>query len=442
MTVIELGDLGSGEKEQAHAPVHFDRRLIRRVGVAVAAVLCVLGVTSSAPVPEPRGLRVLWSMPLDQREQTVVTATSVYTAITETTRMLTARNLDDGAVRWQRRLPAPMQGVEAFEQAGVLLVPAKRQSTGRDGVDYNEFTTETVALDPGTGAELWRHPGAVSFVAADTALFTELSPSGRFMSSVSVVRLRDGSVVWGRPVADVERLTTDDPGPLGPERIITVTPAGQVEVLRYADGTRLAGGRVEWPVRRGYVDGYNELRSWGGRLFVGLVGTTEATVVGYDADTLRRLWRVEHLEPGGTTRCGTAVCGLAPDGLVALDGGTGQVRWRNEELQTAWPISAERLVSDATDATPQLLLDAETGRTVADLGSGFMVPDVTGTTAYFLRLTRAPAGFTSISRLDLPTGRTAVRGQLDRIDGGGCTAAGDRLVCPTPTGRMMIMAVG
>jgi putative pyrroloquinoline-quinone binding quinoprotein len=442
MTVIELGDLSSGELEPA-VPAGFDRRLPRRAAVALLAVLCLLTVAGSAPTAEPRGVRALWSMAFDQQEYSTVTATSIYTVFLESTRILTARNLSDGAVRWRRQLPAPLTGgVNLVEQAGVLLVPAARVGKGDGGTFYDEFTTDTVALDPGSGAELWHYPGAVALVGADTALFTRHNSSGRFLSNLGVVRLRDGSTVWSRPVAGADRLVTDWPVPSRPDRIVTVTPAGRVEVLRYTDGVRLAAGPVEWPVRASDAEGHNEVMIRGGKVFVSLIGLTDAAVIGYDADTLRRLWRVEDLSSGGTTLCGTAVCGLSALGTVALDGSTGKVRWSDDQIQSAWPVAPGRLLTDNVESRPQLLLDDETGRVIANLGPGFVVPDATGDTAYFLRLTRSPADRTSVSRIDLRTGRTSLRGTIDRIDGYGCTAVGDRLVCPTSADRIIVTAVG
>jgi outer membrane protein assembly factor BamB len=446
MTVIELGDLASGSDRPnpPGRPRGTDPRLVRRLAVALTALFCVLTVTASARPGPPSGLRPLWSIPFSFADRFALTADTLYTGVQDAAGELAAYDLADGVKRWSMPLPDSTAWPTFVQQAGVVLVPNDRvaQQVGApDGSTYfNEFYRETIALDAVTGAELWRRPGEISATTADAVLLSDRNAVGVESHSLRLVRIREGGTIWTRSGLRAARVATGGADPARPDLLVIVTPSGGAEVLRLADATRIGAGRVDWQAGSPQEGTFTDVFLDAGRVYVRVAGPRGSSLTAYAPDTLRRLWRIDDTATVAAYPCGMVVCSIERDAFAAYDPATGAVRWRSASVRNAWPAGPGRLLIDA--GLRRALIDEGTGRRVADFGESVPVQDLDGRVSYLLHVTASPPGRTSVSRVDLATGRAELRGTIDRVNDAGCLAAGDRLACPTVAGRLTVTAVG
>ena len=108
MSVIELGEVTSspGDDPDGRPSPGLDRRLVRQVALVLLTVLVVLVVNGSA-VPQPRGVRPLWSVPAVETDGSTVTADTAYLQRTGADSVrITAYTLATGTVRWSRDIAA------------------------------------------------------------------------------------------------------------------------------------------------------------------------------------------------------------------------------------------------------------------------------------------------------------------------------------------------
>jgi outer membrane protein assembly factor BamB len=445
MTVIELGDVTSGSEQPrpANSPNGYERRLLRRVAVALVAALCLVTIAASER-PEPsRALRPLWAVDFGEADRFSVTPDAVYTGRPDPAGQLQSRDLATGAIRWTFTLPDPTAWPSFDPDGEVVLVPYGRfaqEVKAADGTTYfNEFYRNTIALDARTGQELWRRPGEVYQATRDRALLTDRNATGVETSALHLVRLSDGAVVWERTGLHAERVTAGGAAPSVPESVITVTATGAVEVLRWADGVRMSAGRIAWYHGSPDSGPFTDLAVDAARLYVSLAGSTTNSVTAYDIATFHRLWRISGTN-GSAYPCGTLICGLDPEGVVAYDAATGAVRWHSPGIRNAWPAGRGRLVADANDRWR--LIDEATGRQLADLGDGNPAFDLDGGLTFMVRPTVAPRGNSAVGRVDARTGAVGIRGAIEWVTDGTCQATGDYLVCATPFGRLTVTLVG
>src|SRR5690242_2290992 len=287
MTVIELGDVmpGSDQEQPADLPRGYDRRLIRRAGAALIAAACLITMAASAP-PEPsHALRTLWSVPFDQADRYAVTPDTIYTSRQDALGQLEARDFTTGAIRWAVDMPDPTAWPTFVPSAGVLLVPYGRvakEVKAPDGSTYfNEIYRNTMALDARTGAELWRRPGGIYLATDDGVLLSDPDIDSDQITALRFVRIRDGGLVWARPDLHVQRVTAGGTDPRRPDLLVTVAPAGAVEILRLADGYRVADGRVIWNVGSPGDGTYSDVFSDGARVYVRISGQTTSALTAY-----------------------------------------------------------------------------------------------------------------------------------------------------------------
>ena len=445
MTVIELGDVTSGSEQPRPADVvnGYERRLLRRVAVALVAAFCLVTMAASER-PEPsRALRPVWAVDFGEADRFSVTPDAVYTGRPDPAGQLQARDLATGATRWTFTMPDPTAW-PSFDPAGrVALVPYGRfaqEAKADDGTTYfNQFYRNTIAVDARTGRELWRRRGEAYQTTRDAALLTDRNATGVETSALRLVRLSDGAVVWERTGLHADRVTTGGAGPSVPESVITVTRTGAVEVLRLADGVRMSAGRIAWYPGSPDSGPFTDVSVDAARLYVSVAGSTTNSVTAYDMATFRQLWRINGTN-GLAYLCGTLICGFEPEGVVAYDPATGTVRWHSAGIRNAWPAGPGRLVADGNDRWR--LIDEATGRRLADLGGGNPVFDLDGRLTFMVRPTVAPRGRSAVSRVDAGTSTMGVRGAIDWVTDGTCQATGDYLICATPFGRLTVTLVG
>ncbi|BAL92428.1 hypothetical protein AMIS_72080 [Actinoplanes missouriensis 431] len=427
MSVIELGDVTAERPPDPAADriTGFDRRRLRPV--ALLAVLLVALACGGAVRPEPNGMRLLWIAPRTVEQGVVLAEDAVYVITGGDRAELVAYSLDDGRRLWRWGTDAHLITIHPAPGGGPLLVVADPASAGNPDGPAAKASRTTIALRATSGAELWRRPGEphMDAVEQSSAMLMEFDPRGG-VAALTRIRLEDGAGIWttgeSTPVQEVvvERLGDR------PHRVITMTAAGDVTVRGYDDGAH----RV---TRRLPPTGYTARNSL---LFgVAFDGERESTTV-YRLETLDELLRSETI-----TDCGGVICAVGPSGLAALDPADGRELWRGPEIYGS-VMTGDRILTDDRDGAEHVLLESRTGRPLSGTVHGYVAwSQRWRDEVLLLRPTSDPIGLTSVTRLDLRTGRTALLGSLEPMpDQQACQATPGYLMC-TSWDRIVIAAV-
>lgn len=440
MAVIELGLVTDGEPAPRDPGPPVAPGTTRRLLAAAVAVFCLLALAGSA-LPRPHGVATLWSLPLDAEDHSYSTSadTLFFLDAAAEKPVLTAYDLRTGAVRWRTATtgdwiwpPGPA--------ADVLLLPSTPHDT-----DAPYLGAALAAVDARTGEHLWQQRGDLLEASAELVLLLDWADGSGMLRAV---RLRDGGTAWSRAApggAGWAQVLAD----AGTGRVVTLAGAGRIDVYAYADGSPAGSRTVPWTTRP--PDGWERPEST-----LRLVADTllvqrddpgrEAQVTAYDAATLAERWRLALPAYSGLTDCGALLCVYAGSALAGYDRATGERRWQLRDSVNAVVLGSGRLLveDDAANFPGRRLLDATTGRTVAELGDARPVQDPrTGdVTPFFLAPTREPAGLTSIRRLDDRTGRLVLLGATEPILDTACLAEHAVLVCPTGGGRLIVVTTG
>lgn len=423
MTVIELGDVTSGSPEQPAPPPR--RSDIRRVAVAATAVLCLLTVAGSVR-PEPRGLPTLWSLPIGGVAQFSLTADAVLVLDQRDGSGLRAYAAADGALRWTRALDRPI-GWLSGEVPGVVLLPVMSGAMADGGGDPPEVV-ETLALDAATGAERWRGRGEASIGTADAVVLVDSDPQGTRTDSLRAVRTADGAEMWALPAgAGVVSWTVTGP-PRRPDRLVTATGEGRLQVRRFTDGEVL-GESVIPGLTTSDEQGFSHLFSTGPDLYVIRMDRDQQTVTAYDPATLRPRWERTGPLSIGAFDCGALLCvGTAENEVDALDPATGAVRWHSAGWDYARAVGDGTLIVESHDNGRHALVDEATGRMLADFGPGTAALDTESRQMLSLGLTTsATAPLMKVQELDA-SGNVVLRGAVP-LAAHGCQLAAGRLAC-------------
>ncbi len=427
MAVIELGLVTDGDPAPRDSGP-----LLARPFVAAALVVCCLLALSGSEVPGQHGMRTLWSLPADAGTTSYVTSGgSLYVLRTDES-TLTAHDLHTGAVRW-RTATAGDWIWQPGPGADVLLLP-----TTPLGTDNPYTGADLIAVDAHTGQQLWRRHGDLLDTAGGLALLLEWAAGD---GTLRAVRLRDGSAAWSHAAPGWSEVLAD----AGSGRVVTATGEGTIDVYAYTDGHRLAGATIPWTTRPPDVldSPGSSLRLMAGTLLLQRDDPgRESLVTAYDTATLTRLWQLTLPVYSGIVDCGPLLCVYAGDSLSGHDRATGERRWQLSQAANVSVLGTDRLLVE--DFAEFRLLDAATGRAVADLGEARPVQDPrTGdVTGWFLAPTREPAGLTAVFRLDDRTGRLVLRGAIPRVPDVTCIVGDGVLACPSGGGRLLVNATG
>ena len=450
MTTIDLGDISSPDGE---APSHpLDRRLIRRVALFGTALLCLFMITASARPAAPHGLRPLWGVALANTDSALLGADAVYTyRSTGGTTRLTAYDLVTGAVRWERTFSVPVAFPQLAERAGLVLLAADPQTASRPPggpeAPFPEFNRATIALDARTGEQRWTAPGAAAIVAADTVLLAGYTDYG-YYARLTLARLSDRRTLWTRATpGQVYSMVSTAAGsdPERPDRIVTATLDGQIDVLRYADGGRVTGGRVPWIPPDSEHNQFNDVAIGGGYLTVNRSRNGRAELGVYRLDTLAELWRADNTE-SYAFGCGAMLCVSAHHNLTAYDAATGRELWQRPGPDNGWEVTPGRLVAENTqtggDNAELDLIDAATGRPIGDHERGQVLWTLDpGDAVVVLRSANDPPGRTAVTRWDLATGRGRLLGSIEQLVGYRCQSRPGYLACQTDH-EFQVTAIG
>jgi hypothetical protein len=442
MTLIELGEVSSGsEPEVPAAPPR--RADLRRIAVLLVAVLCVLTVTGSER-PEPRGLPVLWTVDY-VGDQFTLTGDTLYVLGAGETPEVTAYDAANGSIRWAREGAA--LGWLNAEVPGLVLMSIMAERTVPDE-NGNDFTApmphSTVAVDARTGVERWRAIGEINVWTADLIMFMERQADSDGPARFRTVRASDGSTAWTyEPAPGVLTWTTTGSGPMRPDRLITATDDGQIEVRRFGDGSVVTAGKLPWRTAADRRGGYTELFSSHNTLIVITENAGRQTVTGYHPDTLRSVWTTTNSSFNTLFDCGALLCiSTGPRQVDAVDPATGRVAWTSEGWDYARETTDGRLITDLHQGGGwQGAIDGATGRKIAEFPPGnSYIDQITGTVLTVGSSSTTP-GAATVTQL---TGSDDVvlRGSLGAITDNGCQLAADRLACSIGGGLLSVRDVG
>ncbi|WP_433827081.1 PQQ-binding-like beta-propeller repeat protein [Actinoplanes sp. CA-015351] len=435
MALIELGDMTDARPVPVADPITagLDRR---RVKPAVLLVVLALVLACGGAVrPESPGLRQLWTAPYNSEKSIVLSADILYLVSGGDRAELEAFSLADGRRLWRWGTDAHLINVNPAPGGGPVLVSVDPASAGTADGPAALASRTTIALRAGSGAELWRHAGEPLWqgVDRDDALLSEFDPLGG-IAAVSRVRVEDGAPIWTSRGSTVREAIVEIAGGRL-NRVITRTTAGDVTVLRHADGTREAAAARLAPVK----DGYNDFGARDGRLWVAASEPDSAgpTPVGvYRLDTL-----TESVRHDDITNCGTIICSWGQGGFLALDPANGRELWRSPEI-IASVVTDDRLLTDQQTGSEHTLLDSRTGRALSGSVHGWVAwADRWDDEILLLRPSAEPIGRTAVTRIDLRTGRTDLLGSLEPLpDQQSCRTTPGYLIC-TGWDRVIVAAV-
>jgi outer membrane protein assembly factor BamB len=447
MSVIELGLVRPDGDEPVADPGRSPMRLRdRRRLLAALLVACCLLTTAGSARPGPGGLPTLWSAPFGQDVDSFrLVDGTLYVLTQRGGRRLTAHDARSGTVRWSTTDIGDTTWMTTVT-AGVLLMPAGFTTITHeeaDGSSYSrEYSRDTIAVDAATGRRKWRQPGEFMALVGDRVLLSEWNETGEQARRVRVVRLSDGGTVWARESGDLAFWTTDTTPGAVVDRLVTVTPKGRVEVIAPADGTVVTTGRLPWTGPAPSNDS-SAITVQGRRIYLDQNVRNEASVSSYDIDTLRRLWRVEQSSPGGSYGCGPVVCVSDGVSMAGHDRETGVLRWQLTGASGGYPLVGDRLMVDEDGGSRRALVDATTGRRLADLGAAMPVWDsLARGTPYLLTRTREPAGRTAVSSFDPGYARVTLRGAIVPVLDYSCQNEGVLLACVTEDNQLIVTDVG
>jgi hypothetical protein len=439
--MIELGYREAGPAPAA-PPAAVRERLRRRLTIALAALLCLTFVTASAPVGEPRGLRLLWSRKdAVPPSNTAIVGDMLVVIDGARSGQITGLDLHDGRVRWSRLLPGEAPWLTGVPAAGVVLVPAGLRFPEPDPqtgeTSGPPFATETVALDVTTGAQRWRIPGDLLQATAADALLAEHDPTGSRIVALTVAGAADGVARWRKSTPELGQWAL-----LGqdrqqhPDKIATVTDdEGRATVYRWGDGAEITHGRIAaWPGAQMGNGAAAKVSAVGDTVLITYSNDTSTEVTTYSTGRWAQGWSIKGGFSSGSTDCGPVVC-MAHQGIMnGYDPVGGTPGWSVPGVDFAALSSAGLLSAHTVDGRMELL-DPRDGRLVARLG-----PDLPISTAAddLVLLAGVASHGLAISRLDPADGS---RYLLGAIPGSGSVAGADDYSCRLG-GNLLVCTVG
>jgi len=423
MTLIDLGDVAGAAAEPAATPVDLPR--LRRLALAVLAVAGLLASAASAP-PAPALVRPLWAAAFRPGDTMALDGRTVYLNRTGPAGppAVTAYDLHTGRLRWSTPIGAAVAG-NGVRPVGDVLLVTRGEAGG------------TIALDAATGEQLWLSDGDASpSVTRGAALLAETDQFG-VTTALRLVGLRDGREVWGHAIAPAEQWATlAENG--RPTAIVAVTRTGDATVYGFADGTVRHRARIPW---NGVYN--TTLFAAGPYLVVVRTASAQTAATVYRGADLHALWRSDELI-GYVTGCGPLICTAGVRGVAGREPATGREVWRRTDVNFVWDLGDGRLLLSAAAnlaSATTVLVDAATGRTIGSPFSGPQAFSVDAGSLLLLRGTRTPPDRTTVSRLDLATGRQTQLGAVQRFAEQDCRATPGYLLCPRGD-TLTVTAVG
>jgi outer membrane protein assembly factor BamB len=370
--VIELGELRDQPEPERGPRGH--RAVALLVALAFAA-----GLGGSVPAGDPL---VEARVPMALGESMEVVGDRLYVVSPHRNqpapggRRITAYRLPDGRRLWETRVEEYGGEFGTVTTMGETLLLATYDQDGAGDV---------IGLDAGTGARRWRRPGWVLSWpgfdrTADRVLLGSAAgapgPWGR-LEQVTAVDLVTGEPAWTYrppPGAIVQTSSNDSGGGAG--YLATGLRSGRVEIRDPSTGVLLAATDAGPPLEPVVPDQIPDRLYLLDDLLM-ILEPARGTLTAYGVPALDRRWSAT-VDRGRTgwyrgPACGDLVCLQSSDGQVrAVDLDTGRTRWTAgwsylEQVGTS--LLASRADGPLGGETPLALVDPDTGRRQAELGS-------------------------------------------------------------------------
>jgi outer membrane protein assembly factor BamB len=451
VSVIELDrEAGAAPEGDPGLPPGWRRRL----RLALTAAVTATALAASGPVPA--GLVEVATLDVTTMVTQHLAGGRLYAVQPAGGPKLVAYRLADGRRLWTAPVDVDpgTAGLDVVD--GTVLVSSDR----RYGSDGRTRAPRVVAVDAGTGRELWhsvlpRLPGADRPGAVLVAAYLDPdgspgpSPYGAPVDpltppplAVAALDLRTGRPAWTyRVPAGWWTAFPYDPSGGGPaERFVAVAPSGRASTVDLGTGTvrvattiavgttRRLGGAVAGPM----------LVVRGDLLMVGYQQQGRATVTAYRTDALTPLWTatVGSLNVG-FTRCGALLCLNDESGFRAVAPASGRVVW--SVADAGWYGPVDRWLYEAPDPLQPgsaHLLDPATGRAVLDLGRWRLAEHARGQPPLF-ELVEADSGRIWLGLLAAGP-RILPVGAATGLPQNSCGLADGYLACLTTTHQLRI----
>jgi hypothetical protein len=319
--LIRLGLVDAGPERSEPVGPSAERPVRQRW--AVAAVLAVLPglLLGGAGAPATPSPSQVWSVPVsgeDALSPAVGFAADDHRLYLADADRLAAHRLADGRVEWQVSLPATDE-----EWVSVSLV------AGLLAVTIFGATTLTIAYQPGSGQERWRHPGLLHEGSAGP-LMTLMDPTaGPAGLTVTVVDPATGRAAGAVRLDAAEEHWTVWQAPDSGPQLLALARDGRLS--RYDLATGEVAETVQTPHAEAPDSTMNSLNVVEGVLVVGDQTSDPPAAAGYHPATLTSHWTVPRvLWPSA---CARSVCVESPaggggaSGVRAVDPMTGVTRW-------------------------------------------------------------------------------------------------------------------
>jgi outer membrane protein assembly factor BamB len=296
-----------------------------------------------------------------------------------------------------------------------------------------------MAIDSGTGANLWWQFGVLRGAGAGVVLMTDdLQGSNEPYTAVD---LRTGSFRWevSTPLDGLLTATDDRVGDL-PRWLVGLTADDQLSSYDTTTGRRIATIRVApfGPPEHAMA-----------AVADGLVVTAgePSGVTAYALPGLALRWQIptaslprpvdyaqSRLQPG----CGVVLCAYWPQ-LTALDPATGRVRWSSDRWNDARPLGSYLVVNQGEGAPDQVALtavDPATGRARGTYGGWHWVFPTDGVAAYAVHPGDGTAP-TLFGRFDADRPGVRILGSTEDVFGH-CDAGAGSVVCHLTDGPVAV----
>ncbi|MDG4808567.1 hypothetical protein O7634_17590 [Micromonospora sp. WMMD1120] len=386
------------------------------------ALLFVLVTLAAAAAPPPRRTPV--TLPVPAGADVLVDGDLLLsvesTGAVPMQRRLSAYRLPEGAPIWQASLPSEAR------YFGLVLLGDMVLATGYE-VGPQGRGAVSIALDRATGAYRWQQPGRGTALT-DGSLLLQSGGEGEPVS-IRAVDPCCGTVRWQLPpTADVEIQHAGRE----PDRVVLSRRTGPTEVREATTGRVLA--RADLRPSGGGPLGYVQVQ--GDQLLT--IGGEPTVVTAYGLDRLDRRWSASVGRVEFAMDCGPVLClRTGADELLAVDPATGATRWRSDRWRWGWPYQGRLMVSTSGGGTAEryLVLDALTGRQVADLGRWELYQIDAG--GRLLGVRQRPDGGVVVGELDVGAARVRVRDVLPRA-AGACQGISGNLLCAGPDGSYQL----
>lgn len=338
----------------------------------------------------------------------------------------------EGGLRWIKTVPGWAPETRVYETADETVINAADLSG----------PTEFVAVDRGTGRELWAG-GGLAGGGQPYVLAVQPSPGRALVDVIDVghganelywLSTRTGRVFWkfALPTGWRVNVVGEPPGPayriLGPDgdlMVVNLSDAGGHRTVRLPDADSVSD-----PLRRALTVGTDAV-------IVSDAGPSQTVVHSYDPQTYQLRW--ERAFTGAVTvqTCEPDLCVQNEQALDAIDPRTGVVWWQSSPA-VIYPVGAAMIAQTSTrfGVEPPMLLDATSGRRLADLDTWQVLAVSGDTTAFLMRPLTGRSGLW-LGRLDVAAASVQVLAAVPDLSDN-CAATGTYLACQLSSGTIVI----